>query len=101
MYKQREIGNYNVTINEGQLDHESNRWFYILQVDKSEGEKWIESKCFYIKGHKDGKQKEKFLHISMISMWLNRLTFRELERIFLMFPNNYKFKICEPTLVSA
>jgi hypothetical protein len=100
MYLERQIGCYNVTINDGHLYHETNTWYYIMAIDKFDiGDKWEESKHYYIKGHEDGNfSQESFIHHEL-QLWMKNLTAREVSEIFIMYPNNYKFKIAEPQLV--
>ena len=44
MYAVKQIGCYNVSINDGQLDHETNRWYYIMSIDKFDiGDDWRET----------------------------------------------------------
>ena len=102
MLKARQIGCYNVTINEGQLDHKTNKWFYIMQVDKFNiGDNWEGSKHYYIKGHTNGNPKEESFYSSMVDVWLHSMNVRDIERIFLAYPKNHKFKISKPELVIA
>ena len=100
MYAERQIGCYNVTINDGQLDNETNTWYYIMAIDKFDiGDDWEESKHYYIKGHKDGDSNEEEFITHAVHLWLNSLIGRDISEIFIMYPNGYKFKIAEPQLV--
>ena len=100
MYLERQVGCYNVTIDDGQLDHETNRWYYIMSIDKFDiGDDWEESKHFYIKGHEHENFSQRAYISHTIQLWLNKLNVREVSQIFIMYPSNYKFKIAEPQLV--
>lgn len=102
MYLERKIGCYNVTIYDGQLDNETNRWYYAMNIDKFDiGDSWEGSKHYYIKGHKNRDVNEETFINHMIQLWLKNLTAREVSQIFIVFKNNYKFKMTEPQLVSA
>ena len=102
MYEERQIGCYNVTIYDGHLDNETNTWYYAMNIDKFDiGDNWEGSKHFYIKGHEDKNVGQKNFINHMIQLWLNNLTAREVSQIFIMFRNNYKFKMAEPQLVSC
>lgn len=93
MQKEKEIGRYNVLINNGNLNHRDNRWYYGLQVDKFDNkDEWIESNFFYIKGHKDGNVKDEVNYMGVISDWLKDVEESEIEKIF-KHKKNYVFEI--------
>ena len=78
MHAERQIGCYNVIIYDGQLDHETNTWYYAMNIDKFDvGDNWEGSKHYYIKGHKDGDLKEKEFITHAVHLWLNNLSARE------------------------
>lgn len=100
MHLEKPIGCYNVTINDGQLDHETNRWYYILSIEKFDiGDNWEESKHYYIRGHEEGNFSQRTFISHELQLWMRNLTAKEVSQIFLMYPNNYKFKMAEPQLV--
>ena len=100
MYAEKQIGCYNVTIYDGHLDKKTNTWYYAMNIDKFDiGYDWEGSKHYYIKGHKDGDANEEAFITHAVHLWLNKLIGRDVSQIFMMYPNNYKFKIAEPQLV--
>jgi hypothetical protein len=102
MIATRYFGRYNVTIKKGYLDTETNRWYYILQIERFNDENKLEEvKTYYIIGNKDENPQMQLTYTTLMEMWLNKLRFMEVEKIFFMFPNEYKFKMEEPSLVSA
>ena len=95
----KEIGFYNVSINDGNLNHRDNRWYYSLQIDRfDKADEWVESNFFYIKGHKDGSVKDKANHRCMVSDWLNEAKESEIEKIF-KHKRHYIFEIEPPKKV--
>ena len=89
----KEIGHYNLLINEGNLNHRDNRWYYGLQIDKfDDKDEWEDNNFFYIKGHKDGNEKDEVNYIGVISDWFNKVEESEIEKIF-KYKKNYVFEI--------
>lgn len=102
MIASKYLGRYNVFINKGHLDSETNRWHYILQIERFDDEsKLEETKVYYIIGNKNEDAQMQLTYTTLMELWLKSLKFMEVERIFFMFPEGYKFKMAEPSLVSA
>jgi len=98
MQYSKEIGCYNVIINDGHLNHEEGRWYYGLQIDRFEKEEWKDSNFFYIKGHKDGYEIPKHILQGAVHDWLEDLTEMEITK-FYHYPRAYQFDIVMPTKV--
>ena len=102
MIATRYFNRYNVTIRKGHIDTETDRWHYILQIERFDDDNKLEEvKTYYIVGTKNEDEQMQLTYTTLMEMWLNNLKFMEVERIFFMFPENYKFKMAEPSLVSA
>ena len=95
------LGRYNVFIKKGHLD-EDDRTNYILQIERNDDDGHVEeTKTYYIIGYKNETTQMYVTYTTLMELWLAKLRFMEIERIFFMFPEGYKFKMAEPSLVSA
>lgn len=95
-----EIGKYNVTVLEGQLNHRNNKWYYVLQIDtfNSSGE-WTSSKYYYIEGHKDGDFIARGTYHRWVREFMAELDEDKIEEI-LKYKEHYHFNIIPPTKVA-
>lgn len=100
MIHKKEISHYNVVVNDGNLNHDDNRWYYGLQIDKfNDEDEWLGNNCFYIKGHIDGNEKEKLLYSGAISDWLRDAEESKIADMF-TYRKNFVFEIQLPTKVT-
>jgi len=90
----KSVGCFNVSINDGNLNHEDNRWYYGLQVDRfsKETDEWKDNNFFYIKGHKDGDVKEKSVITDAVLEWYKNLTEADVEILY-KNKRNYQFEV--------
>lgn len=96
MYKSRAIGRYNVAIHDGQLDTETNKWHYVLQIDKfDKDDKWQDSNYFYIEGHEDGSISQAFKCVTSLTDWINNVTEKRIAEMF-NHKKNHVFKLVLP-----
>ena len=95
----KEIGRYNLTINNGHLDRVTNTWFYQLIVDKFDyNDEWEDSNIFYIIGHRDDNAQEESLRHILVDTWLKFASEKDIDEVF-SHKRNYQFKIIKPKLV--
>ena len=98
----RDFKRYNVTIKKGFLDNETDRWNYILQIERFDDDGKLEkTKSYYIVGNKNENAQMQLTYTTLMEMGLKSLKFMSVEQIYFMFPSGYKFKMAEPSLVSA
>lgn len=89
MNKMKEVGCFNVNINDGVLNHDDNRWYYGLNIDRfGKDEIWEGHKFFYITGHKDGDGVEQNKIGVAVNRWLEGLTEEEVEEVYRNVPNH-------------
>ena len=96
MYLAKKVGCYDISIDNGILDY-SNHWYYNLKISKvnSITNKVEESKTFYIKGHKEGREKQKGSFITELYRWFKYVKEEEVAEMF-SHQKNYKFSISVP-----
>lgn len=95
-----EIGKFNITIKGTQLNHETNKWFYLLQIDKfNKDNNWEDSNNLYIEGYEDGNGEQKYIMDNLVQSWINFVTEEEVEKMF-GFKKHSRFKINRP-MISA
>ena len=98
MFIHKQIGKFNITVDDGALNHQNNRWYYNLQIDHfDKNDNYIDGNHFYIEGHKDGNEKEKFVLNQLIQIWFSNLTESNVKNMFAKRRNS-KFKITKPSI---
>lgn len=98
MFIQKQIGKFNISIDDGALNHQNNRWYYSLRIDHFDrNDKYIDGNHFYIEGHRDNNSKEQFIIHESIQSWINTLTENEIKTIFTK-QRNSKFRIKKPII---
>lgn len=96
MYETKEIGCFNVTIDDGNLNHEDNHWYYGLQIDRFEKgtDKPLDHKRFYIRGHRNEDFAGKMFSQGAVSDWLDEVTEEKVEKLY-QYKENHRFQIVE------
>lgn len=93
----KEIGCFNVNINDGNLDHNTNRWYYGLEISEFNSK----NKCkniyfFYIRGHEDGNMKEETIIKNAIYEYFSKISISKIKDIC-KWERNTRFAITVPT----